>query len=53
MAPLIQRSLRSAVVWHQVMQGTYNEKGGRWVERTRSARETCRLRGAFPFSKSW
>jgi hypothetical protein len=45
MAPLIQRALRSAVVWRQMMQGTYNEKGDHWVERTRSGRETCRLRG--------
>jgi transposase len=27
------------------MQGTYNEKGDRWVERILSLRETCRLRG--------
>jgi transposase len=27
------------------MQGTYNEKGDRWVERMLSLRETCRLRG--------
>ena len=26
------------------MQGTYNEKGDRWVERMLSLRETCRLR---------
>jgi transposase len=27
------------------MQGTYNEKGDRWVERILSVRETCRLQG--------
>ncbi len=26
-------------------QGSYNEKGDRWVERILSLRETCRLRG--------
>ena len=28
-----------------MMQGAYNEKGDCWVERTRSGRESCRLRG--------
>ena len=28
-----------------MMQGTYNAKGDRWVERILSLRETCRLRG--------
>jgi len=27
-----------------MMQGTYNAKGDRWVERILSLRETCRLR---------
>jgi transposase len=31
------------------MQGTYNEKGDRWVERILSVRETCRLRGVPTF----
>ena len=39
------RALRFAVLWRKIMQGTYNEKGDRWVERILSLRETCRLRG--------
>jgi transposase len=40
-----ERALRFAVLWRRMMQGTYNEKGDRWVERILSVRETCRLRG--------
>jgi transposase len=40
-----ERALRCAVLWRKLMQGTYNEKGDRWVERMLSRRETCRLRG--------
>jgi transposase len=40
-----ERALRFAVLWRRMMQGTYNAKGDRWVERILSVRETCRLRG--------
>jgi transposase len=40
-----ERALRFAVLWRKMMQGTYNDKGDRWVERILSLRETCRLRG--------
>lgn len=40
-----ERALRYAVLWRKMMQGTYNAKGDRWVERILSLRETCRLRG--------
>ena len=40
-----ERALRFAVLWRKMMQGTYNAKGDRWVERVLSVRETCRLRG--------
>jgi transposase len=40
-----ERALRFAVLWRKLLQGTYNEKGDRWVERMLSLRETCRLRG--------
>jgi transposase len=40
-----ERALRFAVLWRKIMQGTYHEKGDRWVERLLSVRETCRLRG--------
>jgi len=40
-----ERALRFAVLWRKLMQGTYNDKGDRWVERILSVRETCRLRG--------
>jgi hypothetical protein len=39
-----ERALRFAVLWRKSIQGTYNEKGDRWVERILSLRETCRLR---------
>jgi transposase len=39
-----ERALRFAVLWRKIMQGTYNEKGDRWVERILSVGETCRLR---------
>jgi transposase len=44
-----ERALRFAVLWRKLMQGTYNEKGDRWVERILSLRETCRLRGTATF----
>ena len=44
-----ERALRFAVLWRKLMQGTYNEKGDRWVERILSLRETCRLRGIRTF----
>jgi transposase len=44
-----ERALRFAVLWRKMMQGTYNEKGDRWVERSLSVRETCRLRGVPTF----
>ena len=37
-------ALRFAVLWRKLMQGTYNAKGDRWVERILSVRETCCLR---------
>ena len=40
-----ERALRFAVLWRRMMQGSFNEKGDRWVERVLSLRETCRLRG--------
>ncbi len=40
-----ERALRFAVLWRKIMQGTYHEKGDRWVERILSLRATCRLRG--------
>lgn len=39
-----ERALRFAVLWRRMMQGSFNEKGDRWVERALSLRETCRLR---------
>jgi transposase len=44
-----ERAWRCAVLWRKMMQGTYNEKGDRWVERIRSVRETCRLQGVPTF----
>lgn len=39
-----ERALRFALLWRRMMQGSFNEKGDRWVERLLSLRETCRLR---------
>jgi transposase len=44
-----ERALRFAVLWRKIMQGTYNEKGDRWVKCILSLRETCRLRGVSTF----
>jgi transposase len=44
-----ERALRFAVLWRKMMQGTFTEKGDRWVERMLSLRETCRLRGLATF----
>jgi transposase len=44
-----ERAPRFAVLWRKLMQGTYNEKGDRWVERVLSLRETCRLQGVPTF----
>jgi transposase len=43
------RALRFAVLWRRMLQGTFNAKGDRWVERILSVRETCRLRGIATF----
>jgi transposase len=40
-----ERALRFAVLWRKLMQGTYDAKGDRWVERILSLCETCHLRG--------
>jgi len=40
-----ERALRFAVLWRRMMQGSFNEKADRWVERVLSLRETCRIRG--------
>jgi transposase len=40
-----KRALRVAVLWRTMSQGTDHAKGARWVERSLSLRETCRLRG--------
>lgn len=40
-----ERTLRFAVLWTKMMQGTSTDKGDRWVERILSLRETCRLKG--------
>jgi hypothetical protein len=44
-----ERALRFAVLWRKMVQGTYNAKGDRWVERILSVRETCRLQGITTF----
>jgi transposase len=38
-----ERALQFAGLWRKLKQGTSNEKGDRWVERTLSLRDTCRL----------
>ena len=43
------RARRFAVLWRRTIQGTYNAKGDRGVERILSVRETWRLRGVPSF----
>jgi transposase len=38
-----ERALRFGVLWRKRSLGTASEKGNRWVERSLSLRETCRL----------
>ena len=33
------------MLWRKRSQGTWSEKGNRWVERVLSVRHTCRIRG--------
>jgi transposase len=40
-----ERAHRFGVLWRKRRQGTYSEKGNRWVERVLSLRHTCRIRG--------
>jgi transposase len=40
-----ERAHRFGVLWRKRSQGTYSEKGNRWVERVLSLRHTCRIRG--------
>ncbi len=39
-----ERALRFGVLWRKRSLGTQSEKGGHWVERILSLKETCRLR---------
>ncbi len=38
-----ERMIRFAVLWRKRSQGTTSDTGNRWVERTLSLRQTCRL----------
>jgi transposase len=38
-----ERALRFGVLWRKRSQGTVSDKGNRWVERSLSLKETCRL----------
>ena len=43
-----ERALRCAVRWRKLRPGTYHEQGDRWVARSLSVREPCRVRGRPP-----
>jgi hypothetical protein len=43
-----ERALRFAVLWRKLMQGTYNAKGDRWVERLLSLRGLCLKKAVCP-----
>ena len=45
-----ERALRFAVLWRRMMQGSFNEKGDRWVERILSLRQTCRIQKRSTFN---
>ena len=42
---IAERAHRFGVLWRKRRQGTWSEKGNRWVERVLSLRHTCRIRG--------
>ena len=42
---IAKRAHRFGGMWRQRSQGAWSEKGNRWVERVRSLRHTCRMRG--------
>jgi len=42
---VVERAHRCGVWWRKRSQGTWSEKGKRWVERVLSWRHTCRIRG--------
>jgi transposase len=44
-----ERTLRFAVIWRKVSQGTDSDKGNRWVERILSLRQTCRIQSKRTF----
>jgi transposase len=46
---LAERGLRCGVLWRKTSQGTDRDAGNRWVERTFSLRQTCRLLGQSTF----
>jgi transposase len=39
------------VLWRKRSQGTWSEKGNRWVERVLARRHTCRIRGRPTFPR--
>jgi transposase len=41
---IAERVHRCGVLWRKRSQGTWSEKGKRWVERILSRRHTCRIR---------
>jgi len=41
---IAERAHRFGVLWRKRSQGTWSEKGNRWVERILSLRHTCRIR---------
>ena len=42
---IAERAHRCGVLWRKRSQGTWSEKGNRWVERVLSLRHPCRIRG--------
>ena len=42
---IAERAHRFGVLWRKRSQGTWSEKGNRWVERVLSLRHPCRIRG--------
>jgi hypothetical protein len=46
---MAERAHRFDVLWRKRRQGTWSDKGNRWVERVLSVRHTCRIQGRPPF----
>ena len=48
-----ERMIRFAGLWRKRSQGTMSDTGNRWVERSLSLRQTCRLHHQSTYERCW